>query len=104
MSSIGDKIKIDTEKATEKIVAETGTDIDTARAMAERLDKLHSDLAPVVEAWLEGREVPFESSGISLEKLMHHYGCKYFYALFAMSTILEDPSLASIYSYPQVFE
>ena len=93
---------MDINKIARRIADETGVDMISAEIMATQLQKVHLDLKSVVDAWLNGQELPFEFSGVSLEKIMRRNKCNYVHAIFCMSSILKEPELAKAYLRPQV--
>ena len=95
---------VDVDKVAKKIADETGTDIETAKKMAISLMMVHPDLGEVIEVWISGQELPFERYGVSLDKIMRRNKCKYIYAIFTMSSLLENPELAKAYSRPQIIQ
>ena len=84
-------LNIDIEKATKLIYTELeGRGGEAfARKMAMRLEGLHPNLFPTIEAWLNGEKREFVYQGISLADIMKKQGGTYVNALSTMSCILK---------------
>lgn len=80
-----------------KIADVTGTDMETASAMAQSLHKVHPDLQPVVDAWLEGKEAPFEFQGITLDAIKEKETCSHLAAILRMRLLMNSPALVAGY-------
>lgn len=85
------------EEITKIIAKDTGSSEAIARNMAERISKLHEELAPAVSAYLAGESVSFALGDITLETIIQKEHCSLVEALFSMSTLLEKPELAARY-------
>lgn len=86
------------ENIAKKISVEIECDIITAQRMAEQLTKIHSDLRPVVSAWLKDDLINFEFEGITLDMIMNKEHTPYIKAVFSMNVLLSNPHFAAQYS------
>lgn len=86
------------EKATDKIKKELNLRFRAASKMAENLYKLHPNLFPIIEAWLEGTYPEFEYEGITLMYIMEKERTPpYVDAIFTMSLLMQKPDMLSSY-------
>jgi len=86
------------QNAIARIVADrTGTDMDAAFTTAQSLQKVHPDLQPVVDAWLEGKEEPFEFQGITLEAIKEKESCSHLAAILRMRLLMTSQALVAGY-------
>jgi hypothetical protein len=88
---------LDIDFVAQKILAETGTDIELATIQANQLTKIHKDLYPVVEAWLKDEFIGFEFKGVTLDMIMEKECEVYIEAVFGMWALLDDPEMAEMY-------
>jgi len=86
------------QNAIARIIADrTGTDMDAAFTMAQNLQKVHPDLLSVVDAWLEGKETPFEYQGITLDAIKEKETCSHLAAILRMRLLMNSPALVAGY-------
>ena len=91
-------LNIDIDKAAKKIAKEIHSTESMAYTRAEALKNYHPDLFPVIEDWLDDKEIRFEFQGISLSyiKEKEHLN-NYFSTLARMSALLKNPDSIEYY-------
>lgn len=87
---------IDYLKLREKIEKETVNKRE-AKNYADSLFNAPIELANIVEFWLDGQELDFEYTGITLFAIQEKEKCSYFRALLRMQILMTNKTLADGY-------
>ena len=90
-------LNYDVQKATQKLMMECRESERLARMTAEGLAKLHPDLHPIVEAWMNGETPEFEYEGMNLAYIRNKMRNSYIDAVIMMSVLLENPDLVETF-------
>lgn len=87
---------MDFSKLLSKIEKETN-DKSVSENYAQSLSNASSDFVPVIEAWLNGREIDFDFQGISLSMIQNKENCSYLQSLLRMQLLMSNSTLVKGY-------
>ncbi|MCL2134162.1 MAG: hypothetical protein FWH37_01185 [Candidatus Bathyarchaeota archaeon] len=96
-------MKFDTPQIIQKIMVETGQGEHLSKVMAQQLNNVHEKLYPVVKAWANGIEKPFEftfqGKKITLDEVQNRYKrTTRIDAILTMNSFLNNPDSIKRYN------
>lgn len=95
--------KIDRKKIIEKFKAEYGCDDKRAKLNADRLEAVHPDLIPMVDAWCKDEFLDYTFRTMSISHFMELHKKNYITAITWMDSILKDPESLELFHNPFFF-
>ena len=95
--------KIDRKKIIKKLKAKYGCDDKRAKLNADRLEAVHPDLIPMVDAWCKDEFLDYTFRTMSISHLMELHKMNYITAITWMDSILKDPESLELFHNPFFF-
>lgn len=86
-----DQIKIDREKVIAKLKNEYNCDDKWAQLLADRLNMIHPDLVPLVEAWCQDEFLDYTFQTMSVSLFMELHEKNYITAITWMDHMIKNP-------------
>ena len=88
----------DKERFYKRFSEDTSYNYSAIDRRFDALNRLHPDVLPLIESWLEGKYENFEYQGISIQEIMEKEQLPYVEAIYSMNTFLFHPELVNGYS------
>ena len=95
-----DQIKIDREKVIAKLKNEYHCDDKRAQMLADRLEKVHPDLVPLVDAWCKDEFLDYTFQTMSISLFMEIHEKNYITAITWMDHIIKNPDSLDLFHRP----
>ena len=92
--------KIDRKKIIEKLTAEYGCDNKRAKMLADRLEVIHPDLIPLVNAWCKDEFLDYTFQTMSISYFMELHKKNYITAITWMDHIIKNPESLELFHEP----
>lgn len=95
-----DQIKIDREKVLAKLKNDYQCGEKRAQMLADRLEMVHPDLVPLVEAWCKDEFLDYTFQTMSISLFMELHEESYITAITWMDDIITDPDSLELFQRP----
>ena len=92
--------QIDRKKVIEKFKAEYGCDDKWAKLNADRLEAVHPDLIPMVNAWCKDEFLDYTFRTMSISRFMELHKKDYITAITWMDHIIKKPETLALFHRP----
>lgn len=94
------EIQVDREKVIAKLKIDYKCDDKRAQMLADRLDIVHPDLVPVVDAWCRDEFLDYTFQTMSISLFMKLHEKNYITAITWMDHIIKNPDSIDLFHRP----